>query len=100
MSLIVLIVAIIFAATAYDIVNGVRAKGETTGRAWQAFAAGFFLGPIGLIIAWMMRGESLRKREIAALAPAAPPVSPEFAPEGMKKCPECAEIIQGEARKC
>jgi uncharacterized protein involved in response to NO len=59
---ILLALAIVFGAIAYDIVGGASVKGESTRRAWHAFAAGFFLGPIGLILAMMMRAEILRGR--------------------------------------
>lgn len=52
------------------------------------FALGFFLGPIGLIIAAIMR-------------PAQPAVAVGSSTgEAVKRCPECAEVILAAARKC
>jgi hypothetical protein len=56
-------------------------KGHS-GCAW--FAGGVLLGPIGLLMA-------------IGIAPEAPPVA---APTDLRKCPECAELIKVEARKC
>lgn len=52
------------------------------------FALGFFLGPIGLVIALVMTADhkELEKRSLS---------------EGeMRKCPSCAELVRREARKC
>lgn len=53
----ILAVAVIFGAACYDIVGGVQPKNAVPDRRWQGFAAGFFLGPIGVIVAWMIRTE-------------------------------------------
>jgi len=52
------------------------------------FALGFFLGPIGLIIALVM-GTDHREMEKRSL----------HAGE-MRKCPTCAELVRVEAQKC
>lgn len=56
-----------------------------SGRAWTGFALGAFLGPIGLVIAAIMRLEQPR-------AAAAQP--------GMKFCSNCGGRIQATARHC
>lgn len=53
---VVIAVALIFAASGFDIVHGAKVPGATE-RAFRGFAAGLFLGPIGLIIAFMIRAE-------------------------------------------
>lgn len=52
------------------------------------FAMGFLLGPIGLIIALVMQADhqEMDKRTLNQ--------------GGMRKCPQCAELIKPEARKC
>jgi len=52
------------------------------------FAMGFLLGPIGLIIALVM-GADHREME-----------KTELASGNMRKCPQCAEVIRVEAKKC
>lgn len=52
------------------------------------FALGFLLGPIGLIIALVMKADdkALERQELASGA--------------RKQCPYCAELIRAEAAKC
>lgn len=52
------------------------------------FALGFFLGPIGLIIALVLSPDhrELEKRSLSA--------------GEMRKCPSCAELVRAEAQKC
>ena len=52
------------------------------------FALGFLLGPIGLVIALVM-GADPREMEMAELRSG-----------NMRKCPQCAEVIRLEAKKC
>ena len=52
------------------------------------FALGFLLGPIGLVIALVM-GADQRAMEKAELRSG-----------NMRKCPQCAEVIRLEAKKC
>ena len=52
------------------------------------FALGFLLGPIGLVIALVL-GADHREIEKKALDKGE-----------MRKCPQCAELIRREARKC
>ena len=52
------------------------------------FALGFLLGPIGLIIALVMSTDH-RELEKRALSTG-----------DSRKCPQCAELIRVEARKC
>lgn len=52
------------------------------------FALGFLLGPIGLVIALVMSHDH-RELEKQALQSGA-----------NRKCPQCAELIKVEARKC
>ncbi|MCW1381511.1 zinc ribbon domain-containing protein [Novosphingobium sp. KCTC 2891] len=52
------------------------------------FALGFLLGPIGLVIALVMNRDH-RELEKQALQSGA-----------NRKCPQCAELIKVEARKC
>ena len=52
------------------------------------FALGFLLGPIGLIIALVMQPDT-QEMEQRTLSQGE-----------MRKCPECAELIRREARKC
>lgn len=60
-------------------------KGRSGG---GGFALGFLLGPIGIVIAMVM-GQDHRELEKQALQTGA-----------NRKCPQCAEIIKAEARKC
>lgn len=60
---------------------------DKSGRGAIGFALGFFLGPIGLIIAAIMRGDPT------------PAPSPALA-AATKKCSQCAETVLAEARKC
>ncbi|MEI9927735.1 MAG: zinc ribbon domain-containing protein [Sphingomonas sp.] len=52
------------------------------------FALGFLLGPFGLIIALVLSSDhrELEKKALQA--------------GEMRKCPQCAELIRREARKC
>ncbi|RSU55351.1 zinc ribbon domain-containing protein [Sphingobium yanoikuyae] len=52
------------------------------------FAMGFLLGPIGLVIALVLSADhrTMEKREMQS--------------GSMRKCPQCAELIRPEARKC
>lgn len=52
------------------------------------FALGFLLGPIGLVIALVLSSDHrvMEKREMES--------------GKMRKCPQCAELIRPEARKC
>lgn len=59
-------------------------------RAGTGFLLGIVLGPIGVVIAALLR---LEKKESAPIQPVLPGVK-------LKKCPECAELVQPEARKC
>jgi hypothetical protein len=77
-------VAGIFAAIGYGMLS-------SRDRATTGALLGFFLGPVGLIIAAVMRLEPT-EAPAAATQPAIP--------IGMKKCPDCAEVIQGQARRC
>jgi hypothetical protein len=52
------------------------------------FALGALLGPIGLIIALVLKSDH-RALEIEALRSGE-----------MRKCPDCAELVKIEARKC
>lgn len=52
------------------------------------FALGFLLGPLGLIIALVLQKDH-KELEGQALSKG-----------GMRKCPQCAELIRREARKC
>ena len=52
------------------------------------FALGFLLGPIGIVIALLMGRDH---KQIAKQA---------LQSGSMRKCPQCAELIQPEARKC
>lgn len=56
------------------------------GRETAGFFLGFLLGPIGIVVSLIIR---------AASAPA-----PATESRPTKKCPECAETILAEARKC
>lgn len=60
------------------------------GRSGTGFWLGFLLGPLGIVIAAIMRLEPTSPAAAVSVAPAAP----------MRKCPECAEMILTEARKC
>lgn len=52
------------------------------------FALGFLLGPIGLIIALVLQKDhkTLESKAVSS--------------GDMRKCPQCAELIRREARKC
>lgn len=52
------------------------------------FALGFLLGPIGLVIAVFMKADQPALEEEALQA------------GSQRKCPDCAELIKVEARKC
>ena len=52
------------------------------------FALGFLVGPIGLVIALVLSSDH-RELEKKALNDGA-----------MRKCPQCAELVRAEARKC
>src|SRR6185437_2026135 len=56
---------------------------EPRGDFGTGFALGFFLGPIGLVIAAIMRANG-----------------PAVARSGERKCPQCAEFVKAEAIKC
>jgi len=56
---------------------------EPRGDFGTGFALGFFLGPIGLVIAAIMRANG-----------------PAVARSGERKCPQCAEFVKTEAIKC
>jgi hypothetical protein len=51
---------------------------------------GLLLGPFGLLIVAIIR----------ASTPAPQPAVVPAGPSGLKKCPDCAELIQRDARKC
>ena len=52
------------------------------------FALGFLLGPFGVMFALVLSSDhyEIEKRDMASGA--------------MRKCPDCAELIKAEARKC
>ena len=52
---------------------------------------GSLLGPLGLIAALMMRGDG---------APVIVQNEPQLPAPELKKCPDCAEVVRAEARKC
>lgn len=52
------------------------------------FALGFLLGPIGLVIALVLSSDARALTERAVESGT------------MRKCPQCAELIKVEARKC
>ena len=85
------IVILIIAAAIFGVFGAVL---DATGREARGFWLGFLLGPIGLIIVAVLRGQAA---PVAAVAVPGPVTA---VPIGMKKCPDCAEVIQGEARKC
>ena len=87
MGLVLFVIALVFGGI------GVALAGEGHGE--RGFFLGFLLGPIGLVIVAVMRGQDA---PAATTQPAAQPVT--TVPVGMKKCPDCAEVVQGEARKC
>jgi hypothetical protein len=51
------------------------------------FAAGFFLGPFGIILAFFLGDDREQERRQVETG-------------GMKKCPDCAELVKAEARIC
>jgi hypothetical protein len=64
---------------------------NASGRGGTGFALGFFLGPLGVIIAAIMRLEP---------APPAPAAPASVAQAGERKCPTCAEWVKREAIRC
>ena len=52
------------------------------------FALGFLLGPFGIILALVVSSDQHEMTKRAELA------------GGMRKCPDCAELVKAEARKC
>lgn len=56
----------------------------SSGRAGMGFMLGLLLGPLGILVAAILRLEK----------PSAQSAT------GMKRCPDCAELVQGAARKC
>lgn len=65
-------------------------------RGWTGFLLGFFLAPIGLVIAWVMRSnlaEAARRTEKSAERRG-------DAARDERRCPFCAEWILAQARVC
>lgn len=61
---------------------------ESSNRSGIGFALGFFLGPVGIVVAAILRGQQPDRSSGPANA------------EATKRCPECAETILAAARKC
>lgn len=70
-------------------VAGALLAQERTGEAAGGFLLGFLLGPIGLLI--------ILARKPTAVPPVAPPTA---SMARMRRCPDCAELIQPTARIC
>jgi hypothetical protein len=60
---------------------------ECGGSAAGGFWAGFLLGPLGIAVAFFLRDPEGRQRKAAQLGE-------------LRRCPECAELIQREALTC
>jgi uncharacterized membrane protein YeaQ/YmgE (transglycosylase-associated protein family) len=61
--------------------------GQGKGQAVGGFLMGVVLGPIGILITALVRPDrrAIERKQLA---------------QGMKKCPDCAELVQCEARVC
>ena len=98
----ILFVWLLFAIAGMMILSP-RNKGGT------GFCLGLFLGPFGVLIAFIMRMNSAPpsapQPTVVYPAPAYTAASehtlgPGSVAVGMKRCTECAEVIQGAAKKC
>lgn len=69
-------------------IAGATIMGNKGRSAAGGFGLGFLLGPIGVIIALVMAADR-REMELRSLSSGE-----------MRKCPNCAELIRIEARKC
>ena len=64
---------------------------EPSGRGVAGFLYGFFFGPLGVLIAAVLRGQPTTSEMQRAVRRASRP---------LKTCPECAESIFADARRC
>lgn len=60
---------------------------ERSDRWGTGFFLGLLLGPIGIVVAAIMRLDRTGEAPVATTAPT-------------RKCPDCAEVVLAEARKC
>jgi hypothetical protein len=61
---------------------------DRVGKAGVGLALGFFLGPVGVVVAAILRGEGLGDSRDGPEA------------EGRLPCPQCAELIMPNAKVC